>query len=183
MRIIAGKYKSRRLKLPKKKSIRPTMDRVKETLFNVIGQDISGKHVLDLCAGCGSLGFEALSRGAQSVCFVDNDPSAIQCIKHNAELLKAEDLVTIIKKSVLIVVPLLKSRNKIFDYILFDPPYRGILTKKTLMKLNQFDILAPCGKIIIEHSAHENITELERFEYIMSKEFGETRLTFLGSNH
>ena len=179
MRIIAGEFKSRRLKIPKSNSVRPTMDRVKETLFNIIGDEIKGARVLDLCAGCGSLGFEALSRGALSVCFVENNRAAASCIRENSSLLKVESLVRIMQQSVLSVVEVLHKKRDQFDFILFDPPYGGIVTKKTLMKLDQFGILARNGKMVIEHSAHEMIPELKHFEHVMSKEFGETQLSFL----
>ncbi|MDZ7838351.1 MAG: RsmD family RNA methyltransferase [Actinomycetota bacterium] len=85
MRIISGKYKGRKLKIPSNLDIRPTQDRVKESIFSVLGFQLEQKKILDLFAGSGSLGLEALSRGADRVCFVDKSIEAIKLIKHNIE--------------------------------------------------------------------------------------------------
>jgi len=181
MRIIAGKYKSRRLKFPQIKSIRPTMDRVRETVFNVIGAHIKEAHVLDLCAGSGSYGFEALSRGAEYVYFVEFNNSAISIINENTRILNVADQVAIKRLNVLRAVSLLHKESQQFRVIFFDPPYSTELTKKTLMKIYQSDILAPNGMIIVEHSIHDNIILSNSFLRLSQKQFGETYVTFIGA--
>jgi 16S rRNA (guanine966-N2)-methyltransferase len=179
MRIIAGKFKSRKLTFPRAKTTRPTMDRVKETLFNVLGDQISDAAVLDLFAGCGSLGFEALSRGARSALFVDSDTAAISCLNTNSAALGLTHAVRIIKSSVPAVLASFERDKRIFDIILMDPPYSADLAKKTLLKIYGFDILAPNGILVIEHAVHEKLPLAKHIEFITHKKFGQTQLSFL----
>src|SRR3989338_3709467 len=101
MRVIAGKFKSRKLKFPKTRDIRPATDRLKETIFNVLGQDLSGLAVLDIYAGMGSLGIESLSRGAARATFIDQSPLAIQYITENLKNLGLESQATVLKSDAL----------------------------------------------------------------------------------
>jgi 16S rRNA (guanine(966)-N(2))-methyltransferase RsmD len=179
MRIVAGKFKSRRLSYPKSKTIRPTMDRVKEALFNVLGNDLTDMRVLDLYAGSGALGLEALSRGAASVVFVDSASPAIRAIKQNIEELDVAENVEVIKMRVFEVLDIFNRNKREFDLILIDPPYNTDLTKKTLMKIYGFDILARNGKLVIEHSAHDQLPCAKHIEIVTHKKFGETHLSFL----
>ncbi|MBU1862531.1 MAG: 16S rRNA (guanine(966)-N(2))-methyltransferase RsmD [Candidatus Omnitrophica bacterium] len=179
MRIIAGQYRSRKLKFPKTKAVRPAMDRVRETIFNIIGDEIIGARVLDLYAGCGSIGFEALSRGAQSAFFVEVHHQAVKCIQENSALLDVKVSITIMQMLVSRAIPLLHKKGSLFDFIFIDPPYGGERAKKTLMKLYRFGILAPHGKMIIEHSAHDELALTNEIEVIACKKFGETIVSFL----
>ncbi len=178
MRIISGKFKSRRLEYPKTKDVRPTMDRVKESMFNMIGRNIEGKTVLSIFAGSGSLGFEALSRGAKHVMFIDLHPESLKAIKDNqATLGIASSDVEIIKGNALSYIEILKRRGRIFDYIFIDPPYYQDLIKKTLLKLEGFDILAPFSYLVIEHAKDEPVPLSNVFNIINSKRFGATQVT------
>jgi 16S rRNA (guanine(966)-N(2))-methyltransferase RsmD len=178
MRIITGKYKSRRLEYPKTKDVRPTMDRVKESMFNMIGRDIEDTKVLSIFAGSGSLGFEALSRGAQHVMFIDIHPESLKAIKHNQETLGVTSAeMEIVKGNALSYIEILKRRGRLFDYIFIDPPYCQDLIKKTLMKLEGFDILAPISYLVIEHAKDEPIPASNVFNIINNKRFGATQVT------
>ncbi len=179
MRVIAGKYKSRQLVYPKVKAVRPTMDRVKETLFNVLGSDVEDARVLDLFAGCGGLGFEALSRGARSATFVDVHSASIDAIRKNITNFDLDKQTSVLRKDVLAAIALLSQKKHEFDLILLDPPYGTDITKKTLMKIYGSDILAPNGNLVIEHSAHDELPYSKSVEVITHKEFGETWVTFL----
>jgi 16S rRNA (guanine(966)-N(2))-methyltransferase RsmD len=178
MRVIAGKYKSRLLDYPHIKSVRPTMDRVKESVFNVLGDSVEGGRVLDLFAGSGSLGIEALSRGAASVVFVESHPVAIGVLRKNIEALKIQDMCTVLGRDVLPTLSYLHDTHNVFDLIILDPPYGTDLTKKTLMKIYASDILAPNGNMVVEHSAHDQLPSSKDIGVITHKEFGETFVTF-----
>jgi 16S rRNA (guanine966-N2)-methyltransferase len=156
MRIIAGEYRSRVLEAPKGSKTRPTTDRAREALFNVLANRISFHHirVLDLFAGSGALGFEALSRGASSVTFVENDRAALRSITTNAGTLAVEDRVKLVP---LDVYSFLKTYNQNslehkFDLILADAPYDDARALDELPKtLLEGGFLGESGLIVIEH--------------------------------
>ncbi|HHT78665.1 MAG TPA: 16S rRNA (guanine(966)-N(2))-methyltransferase RsmD [Actinobacteria bacterium] len=123
MRIISGKFKGRKLKGPSDLSIRPTLDRVKESIFNVLGSRIYNSSVLDLFAGSGSLGIEALSRGAETVYFIDNSFDSVKLLKENLALLKDIKEEAVIRKQD--VAEFLSNFNEdIFEVIFLDPPFK-----------------------------------------------------------
>jgi len=132
MRIIAGDFRGRRLHHPPPKSyrIRPTLDRVRESVFNIIAGKVQGARVLDLFAGTGAMGMEALSRGAQFCAFVDNGPQAVRLIRENVRLLAVEDRSRIMQEKVSSAISRLCSEGELFDLIFMDPPYgRGYIDK------------------------------------------------------
>ena len=121
LRIVAGKYRHLIINQPNTDTTRPTMDKVREAIFSSLGYSIVGKKVLDLFAGSGAMGLEALSRGAIECTFVDNNALAISTIKKNVSLLKIEEKTSIIKKEYL---SFLSSINETFDILFLDPPYK-----------------------------------------------------------
>ncbi len=168
MRVIAGKYKGRRLFIPK--GIRPTKDNVKESLFNILSSDIQGASVLDLFAGSGALGIEALSRGAKEVVFVDNSKASADTIERNIAKIAPDNEKTSIRviiKDAFAGIRLLRAENKKFDIIILDPPYNKLTYKnagnkspagfgkarirKCLKYINVYDILPHSGLVIVEH--------------------------------
>ncbi|MCX5695066.1 MAG: 16S rRNA (guanine(966)-N(2))-methyltransferase RsmD [Candidatus Omnitrophica bacterium] len=155
MRITTGKYKGRSLKMPK--GIRPTQDKVRKAIFDILG-DIAGLTFLELFAGSGAVGLEALSRGAKGVVLVEANPESILTIKENLAILKPENCILYPSDTQRIIENLHKSR-KTFDIIFFDPPYYQDLAKKTLQTLEAYDILAPDGLIIAQHFKRENLPE------------------------
>ena len=120
IRIIGGRWRSRIVEFPDAADLRPTPDRVRETLFNWLGQDLSGMACLDLFAGSGALGFEALSRGAASVVMVEKDPAVLRALRENAEKLGAANL-TVVRGDALEFARESRAR---FDVVFVDPPYR-----------------------------------------------------------
>ena len=125
VRIIGGAWRSRVLRFPTAPGLRPTSDRVRETLFNWLGQDLTGKHCLDLFAGSGALGFEALSRNAKSVVMVERDAKARAALSGNANLLQAGPRLTIDGSDALQFLRTLTARQgQRFDLIFCDPPFR-----------------------------------------------------------
>jgi 16S rRNA (guanine966-N2)-methyltransferase len=144
VRIIGGVWRSRILEFPDAADLRPTPDRVRETLFNWLGQDLSGRTCLDLFAGSGALGFEALSRGAASAVMVEKDSAVLRALRENAQKLGAENL-TVVRGDALEFAGETPSR---FDVIFVDPPYRLGLQAAALTLVRR--LLAPHGRVYVE---------------------------------
>jgi 16S rRNA (guanine966-N2)-methyltransferase len=158
MRVIAGTYRSRPLTAPRGQATRPTSDRLRETLFNVLAARIEGAFFADLYAGSGAVGIEALSRGASRVCFVDNSPSAVAAIRANLASLKIQSGFSIDTRGVSAVLDDFSQcrAQTPWDLIFLDPPYRAARAyESTLQTLGRLaDItLAPGGIVIVEHQA------------------------------
>ncbi|MBI4971342.1 MAG: 16S rRNA (guanine(966)-N(2))-methyltransferase RsmD [Candidatus Omnitrophica bacterium] len=179
MRIIAGEFKGRTLAFPKTRDVRPAMDKVRGSIFNVLGEVVNNADVLDLFAGCGSLGFEALSRGAHSVTFVDTNHLALDSISTNASKLRVIEKVKIFAKPAISALPILKHTGKQFHLIFIDPPYDLGYLRKTLSQIYDFDILRPFGWIVIEHSKRELPEEMGDYKIVKQTHFGATYLTYL----
>ena len=130
MRIIAGAFRGRLLRAPKGNRIRPTIDRVRESIFNIIAAEVAGAKVLDLFAGTGAMGLEALSRGAQFCCFVDQGEEAVRLIRENVQLCAAQERSRIIQGPAASAIRRLGSENELFDLIFMDPPYGKGLHRK-----------------------------------------------------
>lgn len=180
MRIIAGKYRSRLIRSPRVKGVRPTKDRIREALFNIIRECIDGRNVLDLFAGSGAFGIEAISRGAKSAVFVDSDRGCVKAIEGNLNMLKVEDdRFDIIKMDVFIAIDKIAGAGKKFDIILMDPPYYKEMAKKCLIKLSERDILNPLCIIIAEHHKRDILPqEIGGITSYRSVCYGDICLTF-----
>lgn len=179
MRITSGKFKSRIIRAPK--AIRPTADNVRKSAFDILGDEVSGACVLDLFAGSGALGLEAISRGASSCVFVDNNKSSIKAIKENLEalgLLDSEEIDVIFANVLRGISKFLRSGDK-FDLIFLDPPYYKSLVKKSLFLLGTYDILAKSGIAIAEHSKHDEVpVSVGELKLYRSARYGDTRISF-----
>jgi 16S rRNA (guanine966-N2)-methyltransferase len=167
VRICAGSYKSRRIVCPD--DIRPTSDRVKEALFSALLVDFKDLDVLDVFAGSGALGIEALSRGAKTVTFVDSSVSSINFIKKNTSQLGCLEVCIIIKSDALAYI---KNCKQSFDLIFMDPPYNKGLASQIAPEL--YFLIKPGGIMVIEHSPKELIT-MGSYKH---KSYGDTMLTF-----
>jgi len=183
MRIIGGEYKSRSIAMPSGVEMRPTQDKVREALFRILG-DITGKKVLELFAGSGAFGIEAISRGAASVTFVDNNFRCVQTIKSNLESLGVpKPKYNIIKGNALSIpekflAPAWESCK--FDIVFLDPPYYRDMAKKCLINIDSCDIVAPVGLVIVEHFKKDALgAELERLVFIDERRYGDTVITIL----
>ncbi len=180
MRIISGTSKGRKLATPRTHFLRPTSDRVKESLFNILRDDIEGKAVLDLFAGTGNLGIEALSRGAQKAIFVENGRQALRLIQKNLKQAGLEDKSEIIPKDATDAIGMLNQRGESFDVILMDPPYERGWIQKTLMKLNSHPIVHQNTILVIERVRWEPLPDpLEGWNLIRHRRIGDTVLSFL----
>jgi len=190
MRIIAGKAKGRVLIAPKAKVLRPTTDRVKESLFNIL--DVEEKRFLDLFAGAGSVGLEALSRGASRVIFVENHRACADAIRINIERCgfvniplngverEAGPDIEVVEYSVDRGLKLLGHRGERFDVIFADPPYEQNLIGEMLRLVRTQELIFQNGIVVVQHSAREEIpARREGYQIDDSRRYGETALSFL----
>jgi len=177
MRIIAGRDGGRRLKSIDRGDVRPTTDRTKESLFNIIGPNIVGVRFLDLFSGFGGIGIEALSRGAEEVVFVEKDRRNVKIINENLSMVGYENESLVINNNVL---KALEGLTGDFDLIFMDPPYEELdLYTQTLDKIKEYKLLHPTGIIIIEHFSKDTIALPEGYDIIKEKKYGKSGITLL----
>lgn len=171
MRVIAGCAKGRRLKTPRNASIRPTSDKVRGAIFDILG-DIEDLAVLDLFAGTGAMGIEALSRGASRATFVDVSRSACDLVRENLATTKLEELAKVLKSDA--TSPAVAGET--FDVILADPPYDFPSFSALLAWIP--GVLAPDGILVVEHDARMELEETTDLEKVDSRRWGTTAATF-----
>lgn len=175
MRIITGEYRGRKLETPSGYDIRPTSDKVRESIFNLLMADTYGSVFCDLFAGTGSLGIEALSRGAKLCYFCDRSKESIGIIKRNIEHCGAEE------KSIILQGDFTRNLNRIhekIDVFLIDPPYRDGLYEKCLEIIENLDLLAVNGIIIAEHGSHDDVPEqVGRIVKVRQRKYGKTTVS------
>lgn len=179
MRIITGTAKGLQLKTPKGMDIRPTGDRVKESLFSIIAARVSGASVADIFAGTGNLGLEALSRGAAAAVFVDASPAALALARDNAVRARLEGRAEFLRMDAAQAISHFARGGRRFDLVFCDPPYNKGLVAAILGRLDAADVLAPDGLIVIEHSRHEPLPALAALTAGRTERYGETLVTFL----
>jgi 16S rRNA (guanine966-N2)-methyltransferase len=177
MRIIGGKYKGQHLVSFQADHIRPTTDRVKETLFNMIQSEIDGSRAVDLFSGTGSLGLEALSRGVDSVLFVEKSKKSIGILEKNLQKLKVDEPHQIINKDVFLF---LKSyEGAPFQLIFADPPFTEQLADQVLEAICQSNIFGMDSLVMIESARKEKLVdEYSKAVRVKKKEFGDKVLSF-----
>lgn len=169
MRVIAGSAKSLRLKTPEGFDTRPTTDRIKETLFNMINPYLYDAVFLDLFSGSGGIGIEALSRGAREAVFVEKNPKAMSCIKENLKFTKLEGKALTITGDVMDALYRLEG-EKVFDYIFMDPPYDNGFEKRVLEYLSESDLIYDQTVIITEASRDTDFSYAEDLGFHIIKE-------------
>lgn len=182
MRVIGGSRKGQMLRLPKNISIRPTTDRTKEFIFNILGEWIEESVVLDLFAGSGNLGIEALSRGAEKSVFVEKNNIHSQIIKKNLEMTKLTSLAQVVVSDVFKYIPWVSRQLQKFDIIFADPPYDSECQVRILEILNKVDILNDDGIFILEHSSKLKLNGYTKFDLIKYKILGDTSISFYKKN-
>ena len=167
MRIIGGKNKGRKLKSFDGTDIRPTSDRAKESLFNILNSSVLDCDFLDLCAGTGAIGIESYSRGAKSVTFVDNSKESLNLAKFNGNLVGLSETFVLSK-----AVDFLKTTSQTFDIIFYDPPYKDINVNEVLKIIKERKILNENGLFIYEKKSDTKTFEVQGFEIIDSRKYG-----------
>jgi len=174
MKVISGEFKGTKLNSVNSFRVRPTANSTKERIFGILFS-CHNKTILDLFAGSGGLGIEAISRGADSVTFVDNSFKSIQAIKKNLEKLGIFHKSTVRRQK---TSSFLNSSTEKFDYIFIDPPYNKNLVDETLILIFKNMLLEEKGIIIVEHSVNEQIA-FKKFEIFKQKNLGESKISFL----
>ena len=179
MRIIGGDAKGRRIYSPKKSKIRPTSDGIKESLFNIL-QAVSGKAFLDLFAGCGNVGLEALSRGAANVVFVEKNPVMVNAIKRNLLELGIKNKYQILETEAAKGIKKLQRKGEQFDFLFADPPYEKGFIREIFQYLGEGEMISSDGVAIFQHSVREDIpgTMTGTFMLTDQRRYGDTRISF-----
>ena len=180
MRIIGGEYRGRTLKMPKGTEVRPTQDRVREAIFNIIRERVPGSSVLDLYAGSGAFGIEALSRGAHLSVFVDNNDNCIKTIKSNLSALdKMAQSSEVLKLNAVGAISGFGKANRKFDIIFLDPPYYEEFARNSLLKIDACDILSPQSLVIVEHFKKDIMPEKTGNLFLFrQRKYGDTVISF-----
>ncbi len=179
MRIIAGEMRGRQLKAVEGMQTRPTSDKVKGAIFNVLGNKVLDARVLDLFAGTGNLAIEALSRGSREAVMVEKSLAAHQVIRENLER------VGVTHKTKLLLMDAFKYLNnrqphEVFDLIFLDPPYRQDLVLKIILSLKEYSFLTPMGVIIAETAKDEKLNDdIYPYEIRKTSEYGDTKVWYL----
>ncbi|MFZ2014849.1 MAG: 16S rRNA (guanine(966)-N(2))-methyltransferase RsmD [Nocardioides sp.] len=178
MRIIAGAFKGRRL-APVTGLTRPTAAKVREAVFSILGPLVPGARVLDLFAGTGALGIEALSRGAALAVFVEDHPEAVKGLRRNLEALGLADRTTVWPLPVAAALKKVAGRGEVFGLAFLDPPYGGGRSVGALGALEALDLMVPGARVVVEHSRRESLPEAcGTFGRLEVRRYGDTQVAF-----
>ena len=179
MRVISGKVRGLKLDTPKNLDVRPTTDRVKESLFNIINPYIRESNILDLFAGTGSLGIECLSRGAKNCVFVDKSKESIGIVKSNIKKARVENESTILNIDFKDAVKRLSVQKQKFDVIFMDPPYYENMFIDCLKSIDELNLLKEDGLVVVEHDTNDLFDDnIGRLYKSREKKYGNTTITF-----
>ena len=184
MRITSGSLKGRRLKSPGRLKIRPPLDQLKQSVFNILAGEIEGKEVLDLFAGTGSFGLEALSRGAARVVFVDFSFKACRLLKENLKILNSEEKVSVLCRKVNQTLEDFAVKGIKFELVFVDPPFLANLCQKTLDKLMETELLSRPALVVIHHHFKENVESSSAdLELVKQRKFGDNLVSIFLYTH
>lgn len=181
MRVIAGTARRLPLVSPAGRDTRPTTDRIKETLFNIIQDDVPGCQFLDLFSGSGGIGIEALSRGARQVVFVEFGKEALSCIRKNLEKTRLKEKAVVLPVEVTYGISKLEKMGQVFDIIYADPPYKKGFEPRVLSLLAQSAIVKP-GTLVVLESSLETVPDYvdeSRYEIVRIKKYKTNQHLFL----
>lgn len=179
MRIISGRFKGRRLATPEDRSIRPTSDKAREALFSIIGSNVENACILDLFAGTGAFGIEAISRGARQAFFVDSSNKAVDTVRKNIDLLGLHDQAVPFLGRIPDVFERSEFSDQSFDIIFLDPPYNRDHIKATLENDELLSFVCDTTLVIAEHGVSREEFELSgHLEMIDRRKYGKTLISF-----
>ncbi|MBN1547079.1 MAG: 16S rRNA (guanine(966)-N(2))-methyltransferase RsmD [Syntrophaceae bacterium] len=182
MRIVGGTKKGFPIRRPNAADVRPTTDQIKESIFNIL-RSLEGRSFLDLFAGTGSVGLEALSRGARRAVFVERNTALARSIKEHVKQMQFERQAEVISLEMKKALALLLDRNEVYDYIFIDPPYQRGLVEETLSKIYETGLVGKETIIIVQHSKRELVNWNEKsFSIADRRQYGDSVLTFLKIN-
>lgn len=181
MRVIAGSRRHLLLKSVPGMAVRPTQDRTKETLFNILNPYLADCRFLDLFSGSGAIGIEALSRGAKDVVMVEQSPESLACIKENLKTTKLTDEARLLSMDVFRAIPLLEAEGKAFDLIFMDPPYDNELERQVLTRLSNSCLVNEDTLIVVEASLQTEFSYLGGlgFELFREKKYKNNQHVFI----
>lgn len=184
MRVITGIARGRALKAPKGMNTRPTTDRVKEALFNIISPKVQESGFLDLFAGTGGIGIEALSRGAAMAVFVEQDPKALKVIEENLALTGLGQAAKVYRGDVLRTLSVLGHEKMVFDIIFMDPPYLQGFEEPVLLRILEYGLLKKDGQVIVESSKRDSLPTGVKgaLSAVRTEKYGDTNITFYSLN-
>jgi 16S rRNA (guanine966-N2)-methyltransferase len=178
LRVIAGAFKGRRL-APVKGRTRPTAAKVREAVFNILGPAVDGVRVLDLFAGTGALGIEALSRGAAAAVFVEDHPAALKVLRRNLEALGLTTMTAVWPLPVAVALKKLAGRGEGFGLAFLDPPYGGGAAVAALRALAALNLLLPGSRVVVEHNRRESLPEAcGDLTRLTVRRYGDTQVAF-----
>lgn len=169
MRVIAGKVRRMSLIAPEGNSVRPTTDRIKETLFNILQNYIAGSSFLDLYSGSGGIGIEALSRGAEEVVMVDKSKESLRCIEYNLKHTRLSEDAEVLPMDALQAIRNLSKRGKYFDIVFMDPPYEQELELQTLEALAGSGIIDGDSMVIVESSLRTDPEDFNMYGFSVAR--------------
>jgi 16S rRNA (guanine(966)-N(2))-methyltransferase RsmD len=181
LRVIGGSIRGYRLNVPSGEDVRPTLDRIRESLFSILGDTVAGSVVLDAFAGSGALGIEALSRGAKCALFCDDNPDCVRTIQGNLERCGLNDRAVVLR----VKVPegfsrIRKSLAEPCDLVFLDPPYRAEGKERLLEEFHRFALLKEHARIVFEHSQKDTFACVPAgFDVERERRYGDTLVTFL----
>lgn len=178
MRVISGQAKGHRLVAPSSARVRPALDKIKGAIFNILF-DVSGKRALDLFAGSGAIGIEALSRGASEAVFVEEWDKAVESIERNLAHTKLKERAAIMRMPVERAIKRLARDGRAFDLIFVDPPYEKGLVVPTLEMIAGSGIAAPGAIVVVEHHPKEPVEGASGLALTDSRKYGQTQVSFL----
>ncbi len=181
MRVIAGKYKGRRLQAPRGRDIRPTSDRLRESIFNIIGAAVAGHNIVDIFAGTGAMGIEALSRGAAHAVFIDKHHQALDVVRTNVNPLETSSRHwDIIRWDAGLNLSCLAALDLSFGVAFIDPPYNKGYADRALENLATSNAMVPGGLVVLEHHHLEGISLRDKGMSLQDqRRYGKTLVTFL----
>jgi len=178
MRVVSGSARGCKLSSPEGMDTRPTTDRIKETLFNILSPEIYDCSFLDIFSGSGGIGIEALSRGAKKAVFVENSQSAYKVIEANLEKTRLKNKAEIIRADALKAVEMLRAKNEKFDIVFMDPPYMKNFAWPVMEAIRDGGLLSKDGIIIVEESSEAQIPEIKGYEMYRTKDYKTTVMSF-----
>lgn len=181
LRVIGGSLKGRRLRAPSGREVRPTLERIRESLFSILGDRVEGAVVLDLFAGSGALGIEALSRGARWALFCDERLDCVRTVQENLEKCALVGRAAVLHLRVPEGLPRIEGiRPELFDLVFLDPPYGAAGKERLLEEFHRFAFLKERARIVFEHSQKDVFDRVPAgFVLEAGRRYGDTRLTFL----
>lgn len=179
MRIIGGYNKGMTIRVPRRESVRPTSDQVREALFNILANRIAGCFFADVFAGSGSVGIEALSRGAGACIFIEKYHQCVKIIKDNLNKLDLMHKSAVFQCDAIAGLKRLSEENKKPDIIFVDPPYKNLIVPEVLVTIKNEDLLNNEGVVIVEHFKKNELITDNNWSLISSRSYGNTALSFL----